>query len=87
MSTFPMNAIIANALAAAAWPLLMLLDRMNADCGDGLCGSFSGALLVVGLVVAVVVMLVRSARRRETPAALRFTPLLILAAILVPAVV
>lgn len=83
----PVNAVIANVLACLPWPVMALLDRANAGCGDGLCGFFSGVLLLGGLGAVTLMFLFRSANRNETPALLRLTPFLLWAAALVPLVV
>lgn len=80
----PVNAIVANVLSLLPLPVLKLLDAANSNCGDGLCSVFSGLLLLLGLAVAVIVFLVRSARRNETPAVLRMGPLLLWPLALVP---
>ncbi len=79
-----LNAIVAIVLAALPLPILRLLDHLNRGCGDGLCGFFSGILLLGGLAALTLVFLVRSARRGETPALLRLVPLALWALALVP---
>ncbi|MCB1550239.1 MAG: hypothetical protein KDJ41_20755 [Hyphomicrobiaceae bacterium] len=78
------NAVVASALALLPLPAMKLLDHLNRGCGDGLCGFFSGLLILGGLAVATVVFLVRSARRGETPAVMRFVPLALWVAALAP---
>jgi len=68
------NAIIAIVLSLLPLPILRLLDYFNRGCGDGLCGFFSGLLVLGGLAVATMLLLVASARRSETPAFLRWIP-------------
>lgn len=70
----PINAIVANVVSLLPWPTLKLLDHLNRGCGDGLCGTFSGLLILMGLAIVTIVFLVRSARRSETPAVLRAAP-------------
>lgn len=69
------NAIIANALSLLPFPALKLLDHLNRGCGDGLCGFFSGLLVLGALGAATLIFIRRSARRDETPAVLRLTPI------------
>jgi hypothetical protein len=84
MSSPPVNAIIAIALAVLPVPAMKLLDHLNRGCGDGLCGFFSGLLILGGLAAATLVFLVRSARRGEAPALLRLVPLALWILALVP---
>lgn len=70
----PVNAIVAIIFALAPLPALKLLDYLNQDCGDGLCGFFSGILVLGSLAAATAAFLFRSARRNETPSVLRFIP-------------
>lgn len=65
-------------------PALMLLDHANSGCGDGLCGFFSGLLILGGLGAATLFFVIRSARRDETPAVLRVAPLLLWVVVLLP---
>jgi len=69
------NAIVANALSLLPFPAMKLLDHLNRGCGDGLCGFFSGLLVLGALVAATLIFIIRSARRDETPAYLRLTPI------------
>lgn len=69
-----MNATIAIVLALLPLPAMRLLDHLNRGCGDGLCGFFSGLLVLGALAIATLVFLVRSARRDERPAVLRMAP-------------
>jgi hypothetical protein len=82
----PVNAIIAIGVALLVWPALWLLDTMNRGCGDGLCGFFSGLLILGGLAMAATVFVVRSARRDETPGLLRWVPALLWLAAVLPLV-
>jgi hypothetical protein len=82
MQTRPVNAILAIAAAALPLPLLWMVDRMSGPCGDGLCGFFSGVLVIGALVVATMVFLVRSSRRNERPGLLRVIPIVFWLAIL-----
>jgi hypothetical protein len=66
MQARPVNAIGAIVVALLPFPALKLLDQLNRGCGDGLCGFFSGLLILGGLAVATLVFVVRSARRDET---------------------
>lgn len=70
----PVNALIAIGLALLPFPALKLLDHLNRGCGDGLCGFFSGHLILGVLAGATIVFLVRSTRRDETPSSLRLVP-------------
>lgn len=69
------NAIIAIVLSLLPLPAMRLLDYLNRNCGDGLCGFFSGLLVLGALAAATVFFLVASGRRSETPAFLRWIPL------------
>ena len=80
----PVNAIVANIVSLLPLPALKLLDVANSGCGDGLCSVFSGLLLLLGLAIATIVFLVRSARRNETPAVLRAGPFLLWPLALLP---
>jgi len=65
-------------------PAMTLLDQLNRGCGDGLCGFLPGLLILGGLAVATGIFSFRSARRNETPAALRLIPLALWAMALLP---
>jgi len=80
------NAIAAIAVALLPLPATYLLDYLNRGCGDGLCGFFSGLLILGGLAAATLVFVVRSAKRSETPAFLRLVPFVIWALALAPMV-
>lgn len=69
------NAIIAIVLSLSPLPALRLLDYFNRNCGDGLCGFFSGLLVLGALAVATLFFLTVSARRKEAPAFLRLIPI------------
>lgn len=84
MQTRPVNAMLAIGLALLPLPAMKLLDHLNRDCGDGLCGFFSGLLVLGGLAAATLVLLFRSARRRETPTVLRLIALALWAMALLP---
>ena len=84
MSLRAVNAIIAIAISLVPRPALKLLDHLNRGCGDGLCGFFSGLLVLGALGAATVAFIVRSARRQESPAALRFAPIVLWLLIFVP---
>lgn len=84
MTSRPLNAIIANALACLPWPAMALLEHANAGCGDGLCGVFSGLLILGSLAIATLVFAFRSKKSSETPAHLRLTPFLLWSAALAP---
>ncbi len=71
----PINAMLAIGSALLPLPALKLLDQFNRGCGDGLCGFVPGLLIIGGLAAATIVFFLRSARRNETPAALRLLPL------------
>jgi hypothetical protein len=81
------NAIVAIVVSLLPLPALKLQDYLNQGCGDGSCGLFSGLLILGGLAAATVVFAMRSARRNETPAALRLVPLVLWLIALVPIVV
>jgi hypothetical protein len=69
------NAILAIVVSALPLPTMMLLDYFNRNCGDGLCGFFSGLLILGALAAATLFFLVASARQKETPTFLRWLPL------------
>jgi hypothetical protein len=71
------NAILAIAVSLLPLPALKLLDYFNRGCGDGLCGFFSGLLVLGALATATMMFLVASSRRKEAPAILRFIPVLL----------
>lgn len=73
----PVNAMISIAIALMPLPAMKVLDHLNRGCGDGLCGFFSGLLILGGLAVATVIFVVRSARRNEPPPVLRLVPLVL----------
>lgn len=75
MQTRPVNALAAIGLSLLLLPAMKLLDHANRGCGDGLCGFFSGLLILGGLAAATLIFVLRSGRRHETPAALRLVPL------------
>lgn len=83
MQLRPLSAMLAIGIALLPLPAMKLLDHLNRGCGDGLCGFFSGVLILGGLAIATVVFVVRSARRQEAPAILRLVPLALWAAALV----
>jgi hypothetical protein len=78
------NATIAIAISLLPLPAMKLLDYLNRGCGDGMCGFFSGLLILSGLAVATLVLVGRSARRNETPSLLRLVPFALWAFALVP---
>lgn len=78
------NALLAIGLALLPLPAMKLLDHVNRGCADGLCGFWSGLLILGGLVSATLVFLVRSARRNETPGLLRLVPFALWVMALVP---
>jgi len=67
----PVNAMVAIGVALLVWPALWLLDRMNRGCGDG-------------LAIVTAVFVVRSARRGETQGPLRWVPVVLWLAAVVP---
>jgi hypothetical protein len=77
MKAMPSNALVAIAIALMPLPAMKLLNHLNQGCGDGLCGFFSGLLILGGLAAATVVFVVRSARRNEQVPALRLAPLVL----------
>jgi hypothetical protein len=84
MPSRPVNAVIAIVLSLLPLPTMKLLDYANRGCGDGMCGFFSGLLILGGLAVATLVFIGRSARRDERPALLRLVPLALWAMALAP---
>lgn len=86
MSTRPINALLAIGSALLPVPAMKLLDHLNRGCGDGLCGFIPGLLIFCVLGAATLIFISRSARRGETPAALRFVPLALWALGIVPMV-
>jgi hypothetical protein len=81
-----LNAIFAIVLAVLPVPAMMLLDYLNRGCGDGLCGFFTGLLILGGLAIGTLFFVVRSARRGETPSFLRMIPFALWALGLLPMV-
>lgn len=86
MTARPVNAIVAVVVALLPLPAMKLLDHLNRGCGDGLCGFFSGLLVLGGLAAATIVLVVRSANRNESPAALRLAPLILWVLAILPLV-
>lgn len=84
MQSRPLNLMFAIGTALLPLPAMKLVDHVNRGCGDGLCGFFSGLLILGGLAIATVVFIVRSARRQEAPAILRVVPFVLWTAALVP---
>ena len=84
-SQFP-YAITAIVLALMPLPSLWAIDYANSDCGDGLCGTFSGMLVLVLLALSTLFFMVRSARRNESPAILRLVPVALWLLALLPLV-
>jgi len=80
----PVNTLISIALALMPLPAMKMLDYLNRGCGDGLCGFFSGLLILGGLAVATVIFVIRSTHRNEANAALRLLPFLLWLAALYP---
>jgi len=78
------NAIVAIVLSLLPLPALRLLDHLNRGCGDGLCGFFSGLLIIVALGAVTLFFMSRSARRKEEPAILRLVPMALWMLALVP---
>lgn len=78
------NAMIAIVVSLAPLPSLKLLDHLNRDCGDGLCGFFSGLLILVALGAATLLFILRSGWRNEKPAVLRLVPVALWILALVP---
>jgi hypothetical protein len=77
MPVRPTNAIIAIVLSLSPLPAMRLLDYFNRNCGDGLCGFFSGLLVLGALLAATLFFIVASARRKEMPAFLRLIPIVL----------
>lgn len=69
------NASVAILLSLLPLPVLQLLDHLNRDCGDGLCGFFSGLLILAALGAVTLFFMNRSVRRDERPAILRLAPI------------
>ncbi len=84
MSLHAANAIVAIVLSLLPLPALRLLDHLNRGCGDGLCGFFSGLLIIVALGAVTLFFMSRSARRKEEPAILRLVPMALWMLALVP---
>lgn len=80
------NATVAIVLSLLPVPAMALLDHLNRGCGDGLCGFFSGLLILGGLAAVTLVFVARSARRHEAPVFLRLVPFALWALALVPKV-
>ena len=78
------NAIVAIVLSLLPLPALKLLHHFNRGCGDGLCGFFSGLMIFVVLGAVTLFFMIRSARRKETPAILRLAPIALWVLALVP---
>ena len=87
MSQRPINALIAIGLALLPLPAMKLLDHFNRGCGDGLCGFWSGLLILGGLVGLTLHFLFRSVRQGESRAVLRLVPFVLWAVALVSLVV
>lgn len=69
------NTIAAIVVSLLPLPAMRFLDHLNRGCGDGLCGFFSGLLILGALAALTIAFIVRAARRGETPAALRLVPM------------
>jgi hypothetical protein len=78
------NASIAIVLSLLVVPSMKLVDHLNRGCGDGLCGFFSGLLILGGLAVATLVFVARSSRRNEAPPFMRLLPFAFWVLALVP---
>jgi hypothetical protein len=78
------NATVAIVLSLLPVPAMKLIDHLNRGCGDGLCGFFSGLLILGGLAAATLAFVARSARRKEMPAFIRLIPFALWALALVP---
>ena len=65
--TIPRNAIWAIATSLALFVVLTAMDRAAKDCGDGLCGSIAGGIVIVALVVATLFFTLRGLMRGEAP--------------------
>jgi hypothetical protein len=81
------NVIIAIVLSLLPLPAMRLLDHLNRGCGDGLCGFFTGILVLVALGAATLFFIYRSARRKEAPAVLRLVPIALWVLAFVPLLV
>lgn len=68
------NAIIAVVLSLLPLPAMSLFEHLNRNCGDGLCGFFTGLLILGVLAMTTLVFVIRSALRGESPAVLRWVP-------------
>lgn len=82
MSKLPLNALIAIGVSLLPMPALLLVDRMNSGCGDGLCTFVPGIAVLVTIAVLALAFMLRSARVGEKPAVLLILPAVILAATL-----
>lgn len=82
MRPFPVNSALAIAFALTPLAAMTLLDRFNRGCGDGLCGFFSGILILGTLAVATLIFVRRAARRQEQPSLLLWFPAAIWVAVL-----
>ena len=80
----PVNAIAAIVVALLPLPAMKLLDHLNRGCGDGLCGFFSGLLILGVFAIATLILIARSTRREETPALLRLAPIVLWILALIP---
>ena len=78
------NAILAIFVSLLPLPGLRLLDHFNRNCGDGLCGFFSGLLVLGVLAAATFFFMTASVRQKETPAFLRLIPIALWMLALVP---
>lgn len=78
------NAILATGVSLLPLPALKLLDALSSGCGDGLCGFLPGLIILGTLAAATLALLLRSARQKETPIALRVVPLILWVLALVP---
>ncbi|MGE3247833.1 MAG: hypothetical protein AB7F96_07050 [Beijerinckiaceae bacterium] len=77
MQTFPINMALAIVFSLLPFPSLKLLDYANRGCGDGMCGFFSGLLVIGGLLLGTIIFTVRGQRRAEKPESLLLAPLLL----------
>lgn len=78
MSKLPVNALVATGISLLPVPALLILDRMNTGCGDGLCGFIPSTIILVIVALMTVLFMLRSARAGEKPAVVLILPAVIL---------
>ncbi|HRJ69748.1 MAG TPA: hypothetical protein PK812_09075 [Beijerinckiaceae bacterium] len=63
----PTNALLALGAALTVFLVLVAIERSARSCGDGLCGSISGAMAILGLMGASLLFTLRGLKRGEAP--------------------